>query len=170
MKAPHHAKGPVTGALNDYACGGGAAMHPYLSDPSVVKALHVKAGTDGMRYGASGGWCGVVWCGGGVCLPSAPSQQSFGIGGAGQLEAYAVAPRERSGLPRGGCRACSSEGTSSAAHFCFSFLVCVVLSRCQGPRDRDDLRPLYKTLALKYRVAIYSGDVDGCVPYVAGGV
>jgi len=85
VKTPHHAKGAVTGALNDYACGGGAAMHPYLSDPSVVKALHVKAGTNGMRY---------------------------------------------------------------------------------GPRDRDDLRPLYKTLALKYRVAIYSGDVDGCVPYV----
>tara|TARA_B110000208_G_scaffold14306_1_gene17371 strand:+ start:82 stop:1770 length:1689 start_codon:yes stop_codon:yes gene_type:complete len=35
-----------------------------------------------------------------------------------------------------------------------------------GPRDRDDLRPLYKTLAQKYRVMIYSGDVDGCVPFV----
>lgn len=35
-----------------------------------------------------------------------------------------------------------------------------------GPRDRDDLRPLYKTLASKYRLLIYSGDTDGCVPYV----
>jgi hypothetical protein len=35
-----------------------------------------------------------------------------------------------------------------------------------GPRDKDDLRPLYKTLAQKYRVLIYSGDVDMCVPYV----
>ena len=34
-----------------------------------------------------------------------------------------------------------------------------------GPRDRGDLRPLYKTLAEKYRVLIYSGDVDGCVPH-----
>lgn len=29
-----------------------------------------------------------------------------------------------------------------------------------------DLRPLYKTLAEKYRVWIYSGDSDGCVPHV----
>merc|ERR1719174_527884 len=35
-----------------------------------------------------------------------------------------------------------------------------------GPRDRGDLRPLYKELAQKYRVTIYSGDVDMCVPYV----
>lgn len=35
-----------------------------------------------------------------------------------------------------------------------------------GPRDRDDLRPLYHTLAQKYRLLIYSGDADGCVPYV----
>lgn len=35
-----------------------------------------------------------------------------------------------------------------------------------GPRDRDDLRPLYADLAQKYRVVIYSGDVDGCVPFV----
>ena len=35
-----------------------------------------------------------------------------------------------------------------------------------GPRDRDDLRPLYKQLAQKYRLLIYSGDADGCVPYV----
>lgn len=34
-----------------------------------------------------------------------------------------------------------------------------------GPRDRDDLRPLYKVLAQKYRLVIYSGDADGCVPY-----
>ena len=27
-----------------------------------------------------------------------------------------------------------------------------------GPRDRGDLRPLYKELAQKYRVVIYSGD------------
>jgi len=33
-------------------------------------------------------------------------------------------------------------------------------------RDRDDLRPLYKTLASKYRLLIYSGDSDGCVPFV----
>jgi serine carboxypeptidase-like clade 1 len=35
-----------------------------------------------------------------------------------------------------------------------------------GPRDRDDLRPLYAELAKKYRVVIYSGDVDACVPFV----
>jgi len=29
-----------------------------------------------------------------------------------------------------------------------------------------DLRPLYKTLAQKYRMLIYSGDGDGCVPHV----
>ena len=29
-----------------------------------------------------------------------------------------------------------------------------------------DLRPLYKTLAAKYRMLIYSGDADGCVPHV----
>ena len=28
-----------------------------------------------------------------------------------------------------------------------------------------DLRPLYKTLASKYRMMIYSGDADGCVPH-----
>ena len=28
-----------------------------------------------------------------------------------------------------------------------------------------DLRPLYKTLASKYRLMIYSGDADGCVPH-----
>merc|ERR1712178_535110 len=35
-----------------------------------------------------------------------------------------------------------------------------------GPRDQGDLRPVYKELARKYRVTIYSGDVDMCVPYV----
>ena len=35
-----------------------------------------------------------------------------------------------------------------------------------GPRDRDDLRPLYKKLAGKYRLLIYSGDVDACVPFI----
>jgi len=73
------------GALNDYTCGGGAAMSVFLAQPSVQKALHVKAGTKGMAY---------------------------------------------------------------------------------GPRDRADLRPLYKTLAQKYRLLIYSGDADGCVPFV----
>eukprot|EP01052_Picozoa_sp_SAG31_P037279 SAG31_NODE_4791_length_2954_cov_2.206305_2_plen_259_part_00 len=29
-----------------------------------------------------------------------------------------------------------------------------------------DLRPLYKTLASRYRMLIYSGDSDGCVPHV----
>jgi len=78
----HRADG---GALNDYTCGGGAMMEQYLKHPEVVKALHVKAGTAGMRY---------------------------------------------------------------------------------GPRDRGDLRPLYAELAKQYRLVIYSGDVDGCVPYV----
>eukprot|EP01051_Picozoa_sp_SAG22_P021841 SAG22_NODE_4988_length_1114_cov_1.130049_1_plen_211_part_00 len=30
-----------------------------------------------------------------------------------------------------------------------------------------DLRPVYKRLAEKYRMLIYSGDVDACVPYVS---
>ena len=29
----------------------------------------------------------------------------------------------------------------------------------------SDLRPLYKTLAQKYRLLIFSGDSDGCVPF-----
>eukprot|EP00662_Eupelagonemidae_sp_cell21_P044739 gene44739-42955_t len=34
-----------------------------------------------------------------------------------------------------------------------------------GPANvSGDLRPLYKKLAQKYRVMIYSGDTDGCVP------
>merc|ERR1711959_52267 len=36
-----------------------------------------------------------------------------------------------------------------------------------GPTEYSgDLRPLYKELAKKYRLLIYSGDVDGCVPFV----
>ena len=31
----------------------------------------------------------------------------------------------------------------------------------------DDLRPVYKRLAQKYRLIIYSGDADACVPYYA---
>ena len=31
----------------------------------------------------------------------------------------------------------------------------------------DDLRPVYRKLAMKYRMLIYSGDVDACVPYYA---
>ena len=31
----------------------------------------------------------------------------------------------------------------------------------------NDLRPLYKRLAKKYRMLIYSGEVDSCVPYYA---
>ena len=35
-----------------------------------------------------------------------------------------------------------------------------------GPVEASgDLRPLYKRLAEKYRILIYSGDVDGCVPF-----
>jgi len=75
----------VGGALNDYTCGGQAAMSAWLANPAVVAALHVKAGTAGMKY---------------------------------------------------------------------------------GPRDRADLRPLYKTLAAKYRLLIFSGDTDMCVPYI----
>lgn len=73
----------LKGALNDYKCGGDNAMDKWLADPSVVSALHVKAGTSGMRYSQT---CG-------------------------------------------------------------------------------DLRPLYKELFQKHRIIIYSGDVDGCVPY-----
>jgi carboxypeptidase C (cathepsin A) len=75
----------VSGALNDYPCGGAKAMDIWLSRTDVIDALHVKANTTGMRY---------------------------------------------------------------------------------GPRNRGDLRPLYKTLAEKYRLLIYSGDVDGCVPFI----
>ncbi|EGD79146.1 hypothetical protein PTSG_12946 [Salpingoeca rosetta] len=37
--------------------------------------------------------------------------------------------------------------------------------RQQYRRTAADLRPLYKTLAQKYRILIYSGSVDACVPY-----
>ena len=36
----------------------------------------------------------------------------------------------------------------------------------KGPMDvSGDLRPLYKKIIEKYRVLIYSGDIDACVPY-----
>ncbi len=35
-----------------------------------------------------------------------------------------------------------------------------------GPRERGDLRPLYKQLASKIRVLIFSGDTDACVPTI----
>jgi len=37
-------------ALNDYTCGAETAMDEWLSEPAVIKALHVKAGTVGMTY------------------------------------------------------------------------------------------------------------------------
>ncbi len=37
-------------ALNDYECGAETAMDDWLAEPSVVKALHVKADTPGMKY------------------------------------------------------------------------------------------------------------------------
>ena len=37
-------------ALNDYQCGSETAMDAWLADPSVIEALHVKAGTFGMHY------------------------------------------------------------------------------------------------------------------------
>ena len=76
----------LSGALNDYACGGGTAAGIWLQIPDVAKALHVKSGTKGMKYN---------W----------------------------------------------------------------------GPYNGGDLRPLYYKLAQKYRMLIYSGDVDACVPY-----
>lgn len=33
-------------------------------------------------------------------------------------------------------------------------------------KTATDLLPLYKSLIDKYQVLIYSGDTDGCVPYV----
>lgn len=39
-----------TQALNDYVCGAETAMDAWLAEPSVIEALHVKAGTTGMRY------------------------------------------------------------------------------------------------------------------------
>ena len=38
----HHGLAPVGGALNDYACGGSAAMSVWLARPEVVK---VRANT-----------------------------------------------------------------------------------------------------------------------------
>ena len=77
----------LSGALNDYACGGGNAAGKWLGQDDVAAALHVKTGTKGMKYN---------W----------------------------------------------------------------------GPyKVSGDLRPLYKELAQKYRMLIYSGDVDACVPY-----
>ena len=32
-------------------------------------------------------------------------------------------------------------------------------------RTAGDLLPLYARLIKKYRILIYSGDVDGCIPY-----
>lgn len=37
-------------ALNDYSCGAETAMDAWLSEPTVVSALHVKANTPGMTY------------------------------------------------------------------------------------------------------------------------
>lgn len=37
-------------ALNGYECGAETAMDAWLAEPSVVEALHVKAGTPGMQY------------------------------------------------------------------------------------------------------------------------
>ena len=37
-------------ALNDYECGAETAQDAWLSEPSVMEALHVKADTVGMKY------------------------------------------------------------------------------------------------------------------------
>eukprot|EP01038_Epipyxis_sp_PR26KG_P009761 gene9761-13132_t len=71
-------------ALNDYTCGAETAMDEWLANPSVVDALHVKAGTVGMTY----------------------------------------------------------------------------------KKTATDLLPLYSKLINKHQILIYSGDTDGCVPYV----
>lgn len=71
-------------ALNDYVCGAETAMDEWLANPSVVEALHVKAGTPGMTY----------------------------------------------------------------------------------KKTATDLLPLYASLINKHQILIYSGDTDGCVPYV----
>lgn len=71
-------------ALNDYECGAETVMDEWLAEPSVVEALHVKAGTVGMKY----------------------------------------------------------------------------------TKTAQDIRPLYSTLIDNYQMLIYSGDTDGCVPYV----
>lgn len=46
---------PQFGQLNDYRCGAGTAMDAYLSDASVIKALHVRSGTGRMHYSANCG-------------------------------------------------------------------------------------------------------------------
>jgi serine carboxypeptidase-like clade 1 len=71
-------------ALNGYQCGAESAMDAWLAEPSVVEALHVKAGTSGMKY----------------------------------------------------------------------------------DKTATDMRPLYAQLIDQYQMLIYSGDTDGCVPYV----
>mmetsp|Transcript_32036 Transcript_32036/g.54028 ORF Transcript_32036/g.54028 Transcript_32036/m.54028 type:complete len:358 (+) Transcript_32036:561-1634(+) len=71
-------------ALNDYECGAESAMSAWLSEASVVEALHVKADTPGMQY----------------------------------------------------------------------------------QKTATDLLPLYAELINKHQMLIYSGDTDGCVPYV----
>ena len=73
-----------TQALNDYTCGAETAMDAWLAAPSVVAALHVTAGTPGMKY----------------------------------------------------------------------------------DKTATDLLPLYSELIKKHQILIYSGDTDGCVPYV----
>ena len=70
--------------LNDYECGGHTAMNAYLTESTVIDAIHVKSDTVGMTYTKT---CG-------------------------------------------------------------------------------DLLPLYNELIAKYQILIYSGDTDGCVPYV----
>jgi hypothetical protein len=71
-------------ALQDYTCGAETAMDAWLADPAVVAALHVTAGTPGMKY----------------------------------------------------------------------------------DKTATDLLPLYSELINKHQILIYSGDTDGCVPYV----
>jgi hypothetical protein len=46
-------------------------------------------------------------------------------------------------------------------------VICVELHVCaMATRYRDgDLRSLYKSLALEFRVWIYNGQEDGCIPY-----
>ena len=36
----------------------------------------------------------------------------------------------------------------------------------QYKKTVGDLRPLYSSLIQKYQILIYSGEADGCVPYV----
>ena len=86
--AVHYGQAPATlsGALNDYSCGGMGAMGPWLRHPAVVRALHVN----------------------------------------------------------------TSHLYPGAVKY--------------GPRTAGDLRPLYKQLAAKIQILIYSGDTDACVP------